>query len=1015
MSGEATSPRVGTEDGWALRFAKSKSHAWLLVLSCFAGLGLVLWHLWQPDPFIRTLELSGWSRDDAPSALLREWIRQAATDWRPYPGLILLAAGGLLGRVVFAGPLARRLSNAAGWVLVLLAFVHGLEYRLLDLLAGQQDPPLRTYGFWLQASAFLGYALMPVAAVIAVLGALTAVTRLTVDKFEKKPEKSNPLSGVGDLEGDVESQVDGHFDGHTIGGDTAHWRRGSSVPAGREEGDLGICLSGGGIRSATFAMGALQALQGKPALGGAAATCELTRARYLTAVSGGAYTAGALVLAVQPEREAGKAPGSPSDGPRGPQEATLGYESVFRPGSDEFDHLRRHSSYIADGMRQWSTAVLVLLRGALLSTLLLALVALVAGRWTGHLYYAFGRQDDLRSPWQAVWGVVFAVVGVLVLAILLWLLADWLGLGNHPTARRGIAEAAWVAWMAFAVLVLLSVVVPLVTWGSLHIIENSGGKGASGVVGGAFKGGVLGLLGVITTILGLLNRQRADVLNSMREGKGALEKLLGDTGSRIVRWLPVLVGLGLVTAVYLMVFGTATFYAATGEPGHNPMVSWGSPVWQSPLSNLWLTAAITLALIIFYVSADETAMGLHPFYRRRLASAFAVRRVWRPPEGDKPGGFEAKPYAYDETTRIEDYCRPESGGTLMQPQIIFCAAAHCSDPDQTPPGRKVLPFSFSSDALGGPEVKWCPPARMRQGAGGKGLGRCLDADLTVEAAMAVSGAAFASASGSGRVPANMIMALINARLGTWIANPAFFGDGRPDWWRARPPRIRRLSYLLREIFGIHPLDFPMLFVTDGAHYESLGLVELLRHRCTEIYCFDSSCDSDTFASSIARAMTLAYDELGVTIHLEDPDQADPHRSGANDDTELKHRIAERPIIAGTVTYPELPGVEAQKGVLVIGRSTLYDGMPWEIRRHAAAHPMFPQDATGDQWFDDGKFNAYTNLGRRVGTLAFDEMKRKLQEGPLDFRLPPGLDPRDRSTDRRPVGAAGDGRRGRRRP
>ena len=55
---------------------------------------------------------------------------------------------------------------------------------------------------------------------------------------------------------------------------------------------VGICLSGGGIRSAAFALGAIQALQIRLGL-----LNGPTRARYLSAVSGGSYTAAAYSLA----------------------------------------------------------------------------------------------------------------------------------------------------------------------------------------------------------------------------------------------------------------------------------------------------------------------------------------------------------------------------------------------------------------------------------------------------------------------------------------------------------------------------------------------------------------------------------------------------------------------------------------------------------------------------------------------------------------------------------------------
>ena len=49
---------------------------------------------------------------------------------------------------------------------------------------------------------------------------------------------------------------------------------------------LGICCSGGGLRSASFNLGALQALRHEQ---------ELGKAKYIAAVSGGSYIAGSGV------------------------------------------------------------------------------------------------------------------------------------------------------------------------------------------------------------------------------------------------------------------------------------------------------------------------------------------------------------------------------------------------------------------------------------------------------------------------------------------------------------------------------------------------------------------------------------------------------------------------------------------------------------------------------------------------------------------------------------------------
>lgn len=60
----------------------------------------------------------------------------------------------------------------------------------------------------------------------------------------------------------------------------------------------------------------------------------------------------------------------------------------------------------------------------------------------------------------------------------------------------------------------------------------------------------------------------------------------------------------------------------------------------------------------------------------------------------------------------------------------------------------------------------------------------------------------------------------------------------------------------------HPrLENRPLHVTDGGHYDNLGLVKLLRRRCTLIYCIDASGDAPPAAKTFAEAITLAYEQL----------------------------------------------------------------------------------------------------------------------------------------------------------
>ena len=100
----------------------------------------------------------------------------------------------------------------------------------------------------------------------------------------------------------------------------------------------------------------------------------------------------------------------------------------------------------------------------------------------------------------------------------------------------------------------------------------------------------------------------------------------------------------------------------------------------------------------------------------------------------------------------------------------------------------------------------------------------------------------------------------------------------------------------------------MLLCTDGGHWENLGLVELLRHRCRTVYCLDASGDSPPFATTLAEAITLAYEELGVRITLRDPTGLVPGSAPPLEPSEalerLNARLSRQAVVRGDIEYPE---------------------------------------------------------------------------------------------------------------
>jgi hypothetical protein len=260
----------------------------------------------------------------------------------------------------------------------------------------------------------------------------------------------------------------------------------------------------------------------------------------------------------------------------------------------------------------------------------------------------------------------------------------------------------------------------------------------------------------------------------------------------------------------------------------------------------------------------------------------------------------------------------------------------------------------------------------------------------------VSGAAFASAMGRQNKGYQKLLAVSGARLGTWLPNPKLVANlvcaqkghcpdpedvTRP--WPTSLPTIRGAGYFYRELLGINYDDARLVQLTDGGHYENLGLVEALRRRCRLIFCIDAGGDSPPLLTTLSDAMRLAEYELGVTIELNDhgPYSVDDITPGSGTPFPERHafaslngRLAKRTAAFGRIKYPDAAGLsEPQKphGILIFAKAVLWEGCPEWLLTYAANSDVFPHDPTSDQWFNEAQFAAYTTLGTIMGKHAME--------------------------------------------
>ncbi|MGZ4676744.1 MAG: hypothetical protein ACXV8Y_09465 [Acidimicrobiia bacterium] len=407
--------------------------------------------------------------------------------------------------------------------------------------------------------------------------------------------------------------------------------------------------------------------------------------------------------------------------------------------------------------------------------------------------------------------------------------------------------------------------------------------------------------------------------------------------SKVVGWIktlgtklrPILIRIAAVAIGPLLVLGGAVTAA-----------SWASQNGFTPTQLAWLVGILGF-LIVPLLGGDLNQWSLHPFYRDRLQSAYAVGPV-------PDGGLGPR-----DDDRIADLGTVESGGA-QQPTLVICAAANVADDRLTPPGRPVVSWTFEHDCVGSRELKRvCPGTGVATPADLAAIDGTLGSAWT---AVAVSGAAFSPAMGKMTRPERFLFALANLRLGVWYPNPLRLQSDEDRAWFARH-RFPRPHYLVKEALGIHRPQDRWVYVTDGGHYENLGLVELLRRGCTEIYCFDASGDRPDTFGTIAEAMRLAREQFGVEVTL-DPTLMEPPAGKA---------ISPVGVCAGTIRYVGDPPV---KGWLVVAKLSVPSTAPFDVVDLARTLPKFPSHPTSDQLYTDQKFEAYRALGHHLGDQAF---------------------------------------------
>jgi hypothetical protein len=404
------------------------------------------------------------------------------------------------------------------------------------------------------------------------------------------------------------------------------------------------------------------------------------------------------------------------------------------------------------------------------------------------------------------------------------------------------------------------------------------------------------------------------------------------------------------------------------------------PGWSVRCWYVLLLLVFGLVALMLASRLDVNEFSLHLFYRNRLVRAFlgASRPENKEPDGEDPRkpspftgfapdddiflkdltcaqGFQG-PYPIWGTclnlTTGEDLAWQQRKGASFVYSPLFCGWDYVNRfaipkfPEQPlvdlDDGRK----DRSKDALSAYGYRSTRPSTDNPadkdhipGYGGDG------GSPLIGTAMAASGAAISPNWGYHSKPGiAALLALFNLRLGWWAGNPR-----HPDTWKEYAPPI---SYLAAEMLGEADDRGKYVYLSDGGHFENLGLYELVRRRVRFIICSDADADPQFAFGDLGNAIDHCRRDFGVEINV---------HAQKNIAAGKLEGFREAHYALGTIVYP---GQKAE-GLLLYIKSSLTSDEPGDVLGMKAQDKDFPHDTTLNQFFNESMFESYRALGQHM--------------------------------------------------
>lgn len=698
----------------------------------------------------------------------------------------------------------------------------------------------------------------------------------------------------------------------------------------------GLALSGGGIRSASFSLGVLQAMAYKG---------WLKKVDYLSTVSGGGYIGSSISWLLSRKLDeasagikrfgvenknfpygsypmSGKIPEILQAAKDGETEAETKTQSTAKV-TERFKgklirYLRQQAKYLTpgDGINIMSL-IAVVLRGALLSLfvyfgLIFLLFALIGEPLLDLIAADVCESLPFKDLNVVLWAGLAGSAVFVLLALAYSIGTYWLsGIKRSDSAskKKGFAYRTRQAYERWAGR-LLGLTLILAVFGSIPYIYQYLQQCTEGTAG---------LTGAISSIFGVLSGIMA-FFKSGRSKKG-------------------LIPMGL-----LVVIGTAALWFGLLILAYSLVVLMQNP--YSDKNALGICLIIAAAVGIVGRFANINYVSIHRYYRDRLMEAFM-------PDVDKALDNEIAPKAAGKADKqpIDSLLDENAGpGLDNNPSPYHLINTNVVLESSSIPkfrGRGGDSFILSPRFCGSNATGWSRSESFMNGR------------MTLPTAMAISGAAVNPSTGVGgkgitRQPLlSMLMGLLNIRLGYWAPNP------KPSLAAKTIPNYFLPG--LREMFTRWKLNEKASFLelTDGGHFENLALYELIRRRPQLIIACDAGADPQFHFGDLSNAMEKVRADFGTLIlcNSRQLQSLVPHKKALDSEDDDAIKCADRGYLMCEIIYPD-----NSRGKLLYLKSTFFEKLSADLYGYKKAHPQYPDEPTSDQFFDEKQFEAYRELG-----------------------------------------------------